>query len=1011
MKKITFMIFAFLSMITIGFAQTETLAEWTPVTVTAADSFGQSPFAASTTADNLVVGGLTRGSGIGTTGTPAANAWGGTGFSATSAVEAVDENEFVTFAITADEGYTFSIESIEPYNIRRSNAGPNTGQWQYQLDGGTFVNIGSEITWGGTTTNAGNNQPAIDLSGIADLQDIDAGTTVTFRILLWGATGTTGTWYLNGHNNATNPTLTILGVVEEVDSPSGYCIPTATTNSPTNGIITNVTFNTIDNSTTDNDLAYQDYTSISTTVVQGESYDLSITTVAGSMMFATKSVAWIDWDGDNVFDSDEAYDLGQGSDFNPTTSFTIQIPADALGEYRLRVRTYSFNSMMFPFDFDACENLNQSEAEDYTIIVEESSGSTPANCDITINLTFPSYADVTTWELLDANGTAVLSGGPYSGPNPPAVTETYTAINPPYSLKITIDDDPWFGYCDNEVDYSVTAGGVQDIVGNVFACFEYVTETIPFINTLPACAPACPIPTGLGAVALSNSADLSWTSAGTLFDIEWGTTGFVQGSGTEINNIADTTHNLNGLTPQTSYDFYVRQNCGVDGVSTWTGPFSFTTLCLSTTVPYTQDFNTAVVPNMPSCTSIENAGTGNNWVTYDGSGYGFTGKHLRYSWNSSNDADSWFYTQGIELTAGTVYKVSYDYGGTGTTFPENLKVAYGTSPNHSSMTIVLADHPNVTNSTPLNNEVEFTPTTSGVYYFGFNVYSDADKFYLHLDNIIIDVAATPCVGVVIPTTITASSTEICEGASVELSVVTETGNTYSWSDGTSEVGTTASITVTPTTTTTYTVTVTNLDGCTASEDVAITVNAAPAEPTDLECYEEATFNPATCSWDITGTAPATPIADSPQTINAGQTLADIIVDGENLTWYSDPMLTTVVEESFEFTEGTYTFWVTQTIGDCESDAVEVVVEVTLNTDAFDNASFRTYPNPVTDVFNVSYSKEITSISVVNILGQTVIEKTVNATDTQIDMTLLPTGSYFVKVNVEGNSKKVKVIKQ
>src|SRR5690606_8071725 len=74
----------------------------------------------------------------------------------------------------------------------------------------------------------------------------------------------------------------------------------------------------------------------------------------------------------------------------------------------------------------------------------------------------------------------------------------------------------------------------------------------------------------------------------------------------------------------------------------------------------------------------------------------------------------------------------------------------------------------------------------------------------------------PCTGVTVPTEITASATEICEGASVELEIVTEIGNTYSWSDGTTEVGTTASITVTPTTTTTYTVTVTNSDGCTAS---------------------------------------------------------------------------------------------------------------------------------------------------------------------------------------------------
>src|SRR5690554_6899099 len=154
MKKITFVFFAFLSMITIGFAQTETLAEWTPVTVTATDGFGQSPFTASTTADNLVVGGLTRGSGIGTTGTPAANAWGGNSFTATSAIEAIDENEFVTFTIMADAGYTFSVAGIEPYNIRRSTAGPTTGQWQYQLGSGSFVDIGTPITWGTTTSNA-----------------------------------------------------------------------------------------------------------------------------------------------------------------------------------------------------------------------------------------------------------------------------------------------------------------------------------------------------------------------------------------------------------------------------------------------------------------------------------------------------------------------------------------------------------------------------------------------------------------------------------------------------------------------------------------------------------------------------------------------------------------------------------------------------------------------------------------------------------------------------------------
>ena len=56
------------------------------------------------------------------------------------------------------------------------------------------------------------------------------------------------------------------------------------------------------------------------------------------------------------------------------------------------------------------------------------------------------------------------------------------------------------------------------------------------------------------------------------------------------------------------------------------------------------------------------------------------------------------------------------------------------------MTTLLADHPNVVNDTPVSNLVNFTPATSGVYYFGFNAYSIADQFYLFVDNIVVDVA-------------------------------------------------------------------------------------------------------------------------------------------------------------------------------------------------------------------------------------------------------------------------------
>jgi hypothetical protein len=206
---------------------------------------------------------------------------------------------------------------------------------------------------------------------------------------------------------------------------------------------------------------------------------------------------------------------------------------------------------------------------------------------------------------------------------------------------------------------------------------------------------------------------------------------------------------------------------------------------------------------------------------------------------------------------------------------------------------------------------------------------------------------------------------------------------YSWSDGTSEVGTTSPLTVNPTTTTTYTVTVTGANGCTIAESIEITVNETPDAP----------------------------VATSPQLIAEGQTIADIIVTGDNLTWYTDEDLTDEVDASTVLTEGIYTFYVTASIGDCTSEATMITVEVSLSTKDFDTASFKAYPNPVKDYFNISYSKDIQNIAVVNMLGQTVFTKTVNATDTQIDMTSLPTGTYFVKVNVDGAVKTIKVAKQ
>lgn len=157
-----------------------------------------------------------------------------------------------------------------------------------------------------------------------------------------------------------------------------------------------------------------------------------------------------------------------------------------------------------------------------------------------------------------------------------------------------------------------------------------------------------------------------------------------------------------------------------------------------------------------------------------------------------------------------------------------------------------------------------------------------------------------------------------------------------------------------------------------------------------------------------------PSGDTEQTLDEGQTLADLIITGEEdaiFTWYADADLENELPADTPAEDNT-TYFVTQTVGDCTSDdALAVTVTLTTSANDFDKQAFKVYPNPTKDFFHISYNEEITDVAVINTLGQTVITKAVNATTTQIDMSALPTGNYFVKVNINGTIQTVKVSKQ
>ncbi len=108
-------------------------------------------------------------------------------------------------------------------------------------------------------------------------------------------------------------------------------------------------------------------------------------------------------------------------------------------------------------------------------------------------------------------------------------------------------------------------------------------------------APACTPPNSLTASNITSStADLGWTSTGTetQWDIEYGAQGFTQGAGTTVTGVTSNPYNLTGLSANTAYDFYVRADCG-GSTSNWTGPYSFSTPCVTpnpATLPFVEDF-------------------------------------------------------------------------------------------------------------------------------------------------------------------------------------------------------------------------------------------------------------------------------------------------------------------------------------------------------------------------------------------------------------------------------------
>ncbi|MUU76852.1 fibronectin type III domain-containing protein [Winogradskyella endarachnes] len=84
----------------------------------------------------------------------------------------------------------------------------------------------------------------------------------------------------------------------------------------------------------------------------------------------------------------------------------------------------------------------------------------------------------------------------------------------------------------------------------------------------------------------------------------------------------------------------------------------------------------------------------------------------------------------------------------------------------------------------------------------------------------------------------------------------------------------------------------------------------------------------------------------------------------------------------------------------------------LSTTGFDNeTAFSYFPNPVKNTLTLNAQNTIEHVAMYNMLGQEVLRATPNAIDSELDMSQLQSGAYFVKVTIANSIQTIKVIKQ
>ncbi|MDR6969368.1 hypothetical protein J2X31_003399 [Flavobacterium arsenatis] len=177
-----------------------------------------------------------------------------------------------------------------------------------------------------------------------------------------------------------------------------------------------------------------------------------------------------------------------------------------------------------------------------------------------------------------------------------------------------------------------------------------------------------------------------------------------------------TTGTISNLTPGTKYYFYVRSKCSSTVSSVWGHLGVVVTAVLP---PYSYGFD-----NAAGFTADSWSGT---WSTNATAGNPQAGTQMVFSNNSATAATNrWLFSRPIMLQENSVNTITFylrNFTAANPVPGQSIKLTVGNTAVAANHTNVLWTSSTVNNTTWTQFTATFTPTTSGVYYFGFHHFS------------------------------------------------------------------------------------------------------------------------------------------------------------------------------------------------------------------------------------------------------------------------------------------------